>query len=282
MTITTFDGVLAGAQKTQYLHFVSGASSSTNKMFSHWNNGGTNNLSNGKYDITTAGGVVLNSTPSLIDGMIPHFDPAPGKIAYVSRFAIKSNPGSVIMLADRLWHCGCTNTGTQLSVTSTAVQNVASVTWPPRDEIGSTNGVGVFIGVEVGSVLGAGVPVYSITGYDQNKQALVNAQNTNITITTAPQGFFMPFRNGANTGSQGVSNVTTFTGSVSSTSGMIVLVAYRPLMYLSPISGGTSITGDPIIGGFPQIYNGAVPFILEFTQTAAARSMYGTYTETQG
>jgi hypothetical protein len=53
-------------------------------------------------------------------------------------------------------------------------------------------------------------------------------------------------------------------------------------MFVSPITAGASATGDLIIGGFPKLANGVVPFLLEYTFSAVARSVYGTYTETQG
>ena len=71
-----------------------------------------------------------------------------------------SGPG-MALLVDRLWH----NSG--ITITSTAAQTINSVTFPARDENGTTNGDGVLVGVEVSTVTGAGTPTLSMSYTNQ-------------------------------------------------------------------------------------------------------------------
>ncbi|MBF9664229.1 hypothetical protein, partial [Streptococcus pseudopneumoniae] len=82
-------------------------------------------------------------------GQIP-VPPASGNthLSYAGFFS--SAQGGLVLLCDRLWH----NSG--FNVTLTTAQTVNSVTFPERDMDGTTNGEGVFVGVEVSGAMGAG------------------------------------------------------------------------------------------------------------------------------
>src|SRR4051812_16106248 len=95
--------------------------------------------------IAGVGGETLSSTgsqPAGVPGQIPFFDPDGGKNAYLAKWTMGSGPatGGYAILVDRLWQ----NSG--LSATLTTAQTVNSVAWPARDNNGSTNGEGVFLG----------------------------------------------------------------------------------------------------------------------------------------
>lgn len=155
----------------------------------------------------TAGipGAAVAPTPGLTGaaltsyaGQIP-VPPASGNthLSYVS--FVSQAQGGMVLLCDRLWH----NSG--LNVTLTTAQTVGSVAFPARDADGTTNGEGVFLGVEVSAATGAGTPTITVSYTNQAGTAGRTATNTDATVATSAVGTF--YRIGLQAGDTGVRSV---------------------------------------------------------------------------
>jgi len=192
---------------------------------------------------------------------------------YLQNLRLKNSVGAdgLVLLVDRLWH----NSG--ITITSTAAQTVNSVTWPARDETGTTNGEGVYIGVEVSAAVGAGTPTITISYTNQAGTAGRTATNIPATIASLVAGGFIIL--GLQAGDTGVRSVQSVTLSATWTSGTIHLVAFRVLssMFVKRFMDSDS---DIVDSGLIPLYDGSVPFILAAQSTAAI--LVGSVTYTQG
>lgn len=267
MAITTLDGALAGMTPPQY-----------------YAKGVTGTLVAGRpININYLAGVpgamvapspgVAGTALTSYAGQIPI--PAASNNTYLARFSgTSSAQGGILMLCDRLWH----NSG--LVVTTTTAQTVNSAAWPARDINASTNGVGVYIGLEISSATGAGAATPSISYTDESG----NAGNTgSMQVTYAASsatGTFYPFTLAA--GDTGVRSIQSCTLGVSMTSGSISLVAYRPLATIELPAGGIPYAIDALTSGMPRLYDNTVPFILYIPQTTTTTLTTGTVVYTQG
>ena len=63
-------------------------------------------------------------------------------------------------------------------------------------------------------------------------------------------------------GDQGVRSVQTFTSSVSMTSGVVHLVAFRVLARVSVPLAATEYAVDALTAGMPKLHDNTVPFLL--------------------
>lgn len=159
------------------------------------------------------------------------------------------------LLCDRLWH----NSG--FTITSTSAQTVNSVAFPARDRDGSTNGDGVYIGVEVSTTTGLGTPTITVSYTNQAGTAGRTGTNIMATIASAAIGSFYTIKLQA--GDTGVRSVQTLTLSATWTSGVIHLVAYRPIAAVT--TRGECLSGvdfDYIHNGLIPVQNNMVPFLL--------------------
>lgn len=188
-----------------------------------------------------------------------------------ARFRNSLGAGSLVLLCDRLWH----NSG--FTITSTAAQTVNSVAFPARDDDGSTNGEGVFLGVEISTAAGAGTPTITVSYTNQAGTASRTATNIPATIATLVAGGFIPI--GLQAGDTGVRSVQTLTLSATWTSGTMHLVAYRILSTMI-IRPNFSADSDIVDSGLVPIFDNSVPFFLVGQSTAA--QMTGSVTFTQG
>ena len=267
MAITTLDGALAGMTPPQY-----------------YAKGVTGTLVAGRpININYLAGVpgamvapspgVAGAALTSYAGQIPI--PAASNNTYLARFSgTSSAQGGILMLCDRLWH----NSG--LVVTTTTAQTVNSVAWPARDINASTNGVGVYIGLEISSATGAGAATPSISYTDESGNA---GSTGNMQVTYAASsatGTFYPFTLAA--GDTGVRSIQSCTLGVSMTSGSISLVAYRPLATIEIPQGGIPYAVDALTSGMPRLYDNTVPFILYIPQTTTTTLTTGTVVYTQG
>jgi len=187
------------------------------------------------------------------------------------RFRNSAGAGSFVMLCDRLWH----NSG--FTITSTAAQTINSVTFPARDENGSTNGEGVFLGIEISTATGAGTPTITVSYTNQDGTAGRTGTNIPATIASLVAGGFIPI--GLQAGDTGVRSVQTLTLSATWTSGTMHLVAFRVLntMIIRP---NFTADSDIVDSGLLPVHDGIVPFFLVGQSTAA--QMVGSVTFTQG
>lgn len=209
----------------------------------------------GAYD-STLNGITLSSTSAQVPGQIPFFDPPSGN-AYLARmqvFGASSTAPNLtcgFFLCDRLWHNG------GFTITSTGAQTITSPTWPARDETGTTNGVGVLLGLEVSATVGAATPTISVSYTNSGGTAGRTGSSIAVTQSAAPGCSFYPL--GLQAGDVGVQSVQSMTLSASWLSGTVNLVAYRVIAY----SLGMPMTAiDGITGAMPRLFNGSVPFFL--------------------
>lgn len=269
MTITTLDQIFSGTRIPQ--PFV--------KTSAFGTTGATAGRHQSSWYLAGYPAAATAPTPGLagaaltspVTGQIP-IPPASNQLYLQNlRFKVSVGATAVNFLCDRLWH----NSG--ITITSTADQTVNSVAWPARDENGSTNGEGVFIGVEVSGATGAGTPTITISYTNQAGTAGRTATNIPATIASIAAGSFIPI--GLQAGDTGVRSVQSVTLSATWTSGTIHLVAYRVLSSFI-IRNNANCDSDIVDSGLVPLYDGSVPFILAAQSTAAI--LVGSVTYTQG
>jgi len=270
MPIVNLNGVIAGLQPPfPYVRTV--ATQAGIRSVDTWYGAG------GAAD-TTLNGVVLSSTGGVITGQYYHVDPPGGVNTYLARYqatvAAASAVGCIAVLCDRLWHNG------GITITSTSPQTIVSPTFPARDNNGATAGDGVLLGLSVSAATGAGTP--SITVSYTNSAGTSGRTATNVEGLIASSTTAAFYRLGLQSGDAGVQSVQSITLGSSWTSGTINLVAYRVLTVLEVSALNTSVAVDAVSGGFPQIFNGAVPFLLINQLNTTGLTIFTTYQETQG
>jgi hypothetical protein len=268
MAITTLDGVIAGAEPPQF--FFNGLS-------------GTLVAGRPYTPFYAAGipGAAVAPTPGISGdaltsyaGQIPFTNPTAGASSYLARFVgLSSAQAGQLMLCDRLWH----NSG--LSVAA-GTQNVNSVPFPARDQNGSTDGVGVVLGLEVSSVTGANTPTITVTYTNSAGAGPKTGQNIIGTNANSPVGTFYPI--GLSAGDSGVRSVQSIALGNTWNSGTIHLVAYRILSIIPCGGAGVSSAVDVVTGGMPQMFDNTVPFLIFVPSTTTSTSIQGSMTVTQG
>jgi hypothetical protein len=158
--------------------------------------------------------------------------PSASNTTYLSNFSAYDGPSGTargqMLLCDRLWH----NSG--INITLNTAQTINSVAWPARDINNSTNGDGVFIGVEVRVATGAGTPTLTLSY--TNQAGTAGRTGTNIIATVASAGIGSFYVLGLQAGDTGVRSIQTYTQSATWTSGTIHLVAFR-IMAVVPLRG---------------------------------------------
>jgi hypothetical protein len=264
MTINSVDTLIAGFKPVRMFHKAASGTLVSGRPTSYWATPGIPGP--GVYD-TTLNGVILDSSVNPVAGQIPFDNPTGILEARLSRFICGASQIGAILLCDRLWHNGGIN------ITSTALQLITSPTWPARDEAGGTTGIGVNVAVGVSGLTGAGVPAITL-GYTNSDGIAGKTNNTIIApVAAAPAGTFYPFA--LNGGERGVRSVQSVQLSASWTSGTINLVAYRVLASVDIPNAGAVNSIDPITGGLPRMYTGAVPFLLFIPSTTTTNLLWG-------
>jgi len=266
MAITTLDGVIAGAQPLRA--FAKPVLANTRAQTT-WGQAGIPGA--GTYNSTLNGATYT----SPVAGQMPHTDPGGGLNSNLARCTfshLSGTTGGWALLCDRLWDNGA------IDVTSTALQSITSPTWPSRDQVGGTTGVGVLLTLDVSvTVVGAATPTFTV-GYT-NSAGTASRSGANVLATVGAPAAGSTFLIGLQAGDVGVRSVQSITLSNAWTSGTINLVAYRPLTMipLQTNQGGV----DCITGGFPRLYNGVVPFFMLQLGTTTP-NVHGCYIESQG
>lgn len=206
-------------------------------------------------------------------GQIPWTNPAAGN-SYLARFQGYASQPGVLLLCDRLWH----NSG--IVVTTTGAQTINSAAWPARDNNGSTNGDGVYVGLEVRTATGAGASVISIV-YTNSANTGTRAGAALVAYAaTSAIGAFYPFT--LDTGDVGVRSIQTYSSTVSMTSGAVHLVAYRVLARLEIAAAYVGNSIDCVTGGMVRLYDNTVPFVLFIPSATTAATYQGQMIVTQG
>jgi hypothetical protein len=211
----------------------------------------------------------------VIAGAIPYIDPPGGQNGYLARFqATTGGSAGMVFLCDRIWDNGGIN------ITSTSLQAIASPTWPARDNTGTTNGVGVLLGVEVSATTGAGTPTLTLGYTNSSGTASRTATNIDATVASSLLGTF--YRIGLQAGDYGVQSVQSITLSATWTSGTINVVAYRVLAALEMSAQQNGFAIDAVTGGFPQLFNGCTPFGIFIATATTTTNLFGHFVACQG
>jgi len=270
MAISTLDGAIAGMQWPRYFAKAVTPTMVAGRPQSLWGIGG--NPGAGAFD-TTLNGVALSSTSAQVGGQVNFVNPGAGN-TYLARLQASATIPGTLLLCDRLWHNG------GYTITAATAQTSTTPTWPARDAAGATNGDGVLLGLEVSAAAGAAAPTITVSYTNQAGTASRTATNSFATAASPTAGAFYPI--GLQTGDTGVRSVQSMTLSVSWVSGTVNLVAYRVLAALELTAANTPNAIDAITAGFPQIYNGAVPFFIFIPSTTTASNVSGQVIWTQG
>lgn len=271
MTISTLDGVIAGALPPRPI-FKTLVSSLSGNMFSSWGLAGI--PAAGTYS-TSLAGAALSQTSAAVQGALPFTDPGAGEITGLARFVGDGGrPSGVLMLVDRLWHNG------GFTITSTAAQTVNSVAFPARDMQGSTNGLGVCLGMEISAAVGAATPVITVSYTNSDGTSGQTATNTFDTQSSAIAGTFFPLSLAA--GDFGVRSVQSVTLDASWVSGTMNLVAYRPITMVPVSTDNFSYSVDAVTSGFPRLFNGSCPHLMWCSNAGSNLLLSALVTLTQG
>lgn len=276
MAITTLDGVIAGFRPAMKIAKAVTATLVAGRPASLWPLAGSPGA--GAFD-NTLNGVVLSSTSALVNGQIPHYNPASGN-AYLARLQANATQSGTLLLLDRLWHNG------GYTITSTSAQNSTTPTWPSRcptsgtDDTPATTGHAVLLAVEISAATGAGTPTITISYTNQAGTAGRTA--TNIIATVASSAIGATYFIGLQAGDTGVRSVQSLTLSATWTSGTMNLVAYRELAALELPGAFIPNAIDAITGGLARIYDGTVPWMVFVPNTTTATNVQGSYMETHG
>jgi hypothetical protein len=193
-------------------------------------------------------------------GQIPFPAAVSGDYVELSEFSATQG-GSVggVWLMDRLWHNGT------ISSTTTTNQAITHPGLPARDRSGSSNGDGVFLGIEVSTATGNGSAVTNMTATytDSDGNGSLTATVTSFPAT-AVAGTFVPFNLAA--GDTGIRSVQGLTLGTSLVSGTVHLVMYRPIAYVPLAVAGVGADMKP---GLRRMWDNSVPFIvLDLTGTS--------------
>lgn len=267
MAITTLDGIIAGMQPAEEILKIGGTMEAAGIMHSHFYSAGRPGPA-----VAPSPGVAGEALTTYA-GQIPFSNPVSGN-SYLARFTINASLIGGYMLVDRLWH----NSG--LVMTTTTEQAVNSVAFPARDRVGSANGAGVMVGIEVSTASGNSGAVTTISMRYLNQDGVEKVATIPSFPATAAIGTFVPFTLAA--GDTGVRQVLAITLGTSLVSGGIHLVAYRVLTSVDVpvIYAGTSV--DALQSGFVRLYDNTVPFIIQVASTTTATTVRGQLIVTQG
>jgi hypothetical protein len=234
----------------------------------------------GTFDITTVGGVTFSGNSNF---SIYAPNPITGT-SYFSKMCFGSTVSHGILICDRIWSCGVVSAGTAFSVTDINPQTVNSVTWPARDDNGSTNGEGIYIGVQPLTVLGAFAGTGDITLTYTNSAGTAGRTATLSRVIQPSLAINMLIPFGLQEGDLGVRSVQSIQLSQSLLSGTIGLVAFRPITFCAAVDLDNIVQKnyDGIAVGMPTIPSNAVLFLLPFCTTTTSVNISGYYDIAQG
>lgn len=267
MAITTLDGLIAGMLPSEDVFKMAATAKAAGVIHTSAYIAGRPGAA-----VACTAGLAGEALTSLA-GQIPFPATVSGKNIHVARLeAGQANGIGAFTLIDRLWQ----NSG--FTVTSTGAQTVSSAAFPARDRDGTTNGVGVQIGLEVSATMGAGTPTLTVSY--TNSAGTAGRTGTIVCLTTLPVGSFVPMTLQA--GDIGVQSVQTVTQSATMTSGTYHLVAYRSIAMIPCPTANVHNDRDGVSLGLPRMYDNSVPFFLFTTSNTGLGITDGAVTWAQG
>jgi hypothetical protein len=193
---------------------------------------------------TATNGVVMTKNTQ---GALPFANPTSGN-TYLAGMKWPHGTTVIVTLVDFLW-------SKQVPDKSViAPQTIDSLTFPPRDINGTTNGDGVFVALTVGSSNTTGSGVIEIS-YTNQAGAAGQTGNAVWLLSNPVATSFYPFS--LQNGDTGVRSIQTVTISSGFTGiGLMYLVAYRPIAIIASNNSGTGEPmDDAITFGMPRIYD---------------------------
>jgi hypothetical protein len=268
MTIATLDDAILGVKPTQYYFKAVSGTLVAARPFSPF---------------YTAGipGPAVAPTPGLAGaaltsyaGQIPFPAAVGGDTIHLAGFwASTGAQTGTFLLCDRLWH----NSG--INITLNTAQTINSVTLPARDNTGTTDGAGVYAGVEISTATGVGTPTINLSYTNQAGTAGRASSNSVLTVASSAIGTFYPI--GLQAGDTGIRSIQTYTQTATWTSGTLHLVMYRILARVEcPIAAaGEQLT--LLTSGLPRLYDNTVPFIIFIPNTTTTTTIAAGATFTQ-
>jgi hypothetical protein len=274
MAITTLDGAIAGMQPTWFFFKSTTPTMVAGRPQSLWYLGGVPGAGaapaaslNGS-NLVSSGGLSSN-----VAGQLPWIDPGSGN-SYLARFVADATIAGKLLLCDRLWQNG------GYTITSTSAQSSTTSAWPARDINGSTNGVGVLLGLEVSAATGAGTPTINVQYTNSGGTASRTGAFVYASVASSAIGSFYPISLQA--GDVGVQSLQSITFTSAWASGTVNMVAYRVVASLEVGSAYIPSAIDLVTGGMTQFFNGSVPFLVFIPSTTTPSLISGAYAVTQG
>lgn len=269
MAITTLDGLIAGLLPPVQFIKTTGTMKIAGIMHSLWYAVG-----NPGAGVVSTAGLAGESLTAATAGQLRLPAAVGGKSIYLARFeAVQTNAVGSLSVCDRLWQ----NSG--FVVTSTGAQTINSVTLPARDVNASTNGEGVFFGMEVATVLGAGTPTLTVT-YTNSAGTTGRTGTIGPINTTSSVGSFYPMV--MQSGDTGVRSIQSITSSATMTSGAVSFLMYREIAALPMASANFGIDRDAVALGLPQAIDATVPFLMVLATGTSSTVVDGAVTWAQG
>jgi hypothetical protein len=272
MAITTVAGAVAGARPPMRLSKLTGSTTgAAGNWVSPWYAAGD--------PVTAVAGSAGMAGEALttVTGSLRFQNPASGNsyLLNSSNLAWVTDTAQSVLLCDRLWQ------QSGIVVTDTAAQTINSVAWPARDMNASTNGAGVWIALEVSSTTGAGaaVPVIEYT----NSAGGGTKTGTCLRYTASAAAGRLCFFDLA-AGDVGVRSVQSITLGTSLTSGVVHLVALRPIAMLPATNKSQAKAAyiDAFGAGFARLYDNSVLMAVIVANQSNTFPMAGQVTVTQG
>jgi hypothetical protein len=275
MAITTLDGVIAGVKPPIFFNKISGATEAAGVGHSHF------------YSVGVPGPAVAPTSAIDGDALTSYAGQLPmpsfANNTHLMRVGVSTTVavGTTLYVCDRLWH------NASMDETQTTAQTINSTAWPARDANGSTNGVGVLIGIEVSTATSNGTAITNTTMEYTNaagtgtRTATIPAANVSAGFpATAVAGTFIPFRLQA--GDNGVRSIQSLTLGTTYGTGVVHLVAYRMLATVQVGITNVAENMDMTRLGFPRVYDNSVLFLIENSSTASTRTLTGQIVLAQG
>lgn len=267
MAISGIDAALTGMQPTRMFFKSATGNAVAGRPISTW---GLNGIPGpGSYDTTQAGVTCNKDTP----GAIFFTNPGAGLETRLARFIGAATQTGTLILVDRLWHNG------GLSPSSSSLQSFNSVAFPARDNNASTNGEGVFVGLEISTATGAGTP--TITVSYTNSDGVTGREGVNIVATAASTIARVFYPISLQAGDVGVRQITGYKQSTSWATGVINLVAYREIARLE-LSAGNVPSSLDMLNNYQRIYNDSCLQLIYVPGGSTSSLIHGSLLWTQG
>ncbi len=275
MALTTVAGAIDGLLPDLYNIKSGSGGGATGRVASLWYAGGS--PAGASINASGMSGAALSGTQT---GAFKFLNHPTGETILAGATARNVTSASMLLIVDRLWH----NSG--INMTLTTAQTINSVAWPARDVNASTNGEGVYIGVEIATTTGAGTPTLSMTYTNSAGTGSRVSSNVIATSASVPAGNFYVM--GLQAGDTGVRSIQDFTLSATWTTGAIVLVAFRVIAAI-PLPGNTAASTrfakrveDALTLCAPRIWNDSVLQAMIVCVSGSAPQSIGTLKLSQG